>query len=64
MKAFINPKKEPLTIERLKKFKGMEHLSNAELDEALVGIKTLSTLLIEFLKENQEANNNELKEAA
>lgn len=64
MKAFINPKKEPLTIERLRKFKGMEHLSDLEIEEALVGIKTLSTLLIELLKENQEANNNELKEAA
>jgi hypothetical protein len=42
----------------------MEHLSDAELEEALVGIKTLSTLLIEFLKENLESDNNELKQAA
>ncbi|MCA0429108.1 MAG: hypothetical protein LCH32_01245 [Bacteroidetes bacterium] len=64
MKAFINPKKEPLTIERLKKFKGLECLSDAEAEETLLGIKTLSTLLIEFLKENQESKSNEIKQAA
>lgn len=64
MKAFINPKKEPLTIESLKKFKGLECLSDAEAEEVLLGIKSLSTLLIEFLKENQESNSNEIKQAA
>lgn len=64
MKKFINPKKEPLTIERLKKFKGLECLSDAETEETLLGIKTLSILLIEFLKDNQKTNNNELKQAA
>lgn len=50
----------------MKNFKGMEHLSDAEAEKVLTGIKTLSTLLIEFLKENQETDNssNELKEAA
>jgi len=64
MKAFINPKKEPLTAERLRKFKGLESLNDAEAEEVLLGIKTLSTLLIEFLKENQETMFNEIKEAA
>jgi hypothetical protein len=64
MKTFINPKKEPLTIEQLKKFKGCEHLTDAEAEEALLGIKTLSALLIEFLKEEQNNNSEQLKQAA
>ncbi|MFN5674452.1 MAG: hypothetical protein ACK46W_05200 [Bacteroidota bacterium] len=64
MKAFINSKKEPLTIERLKKFKGLDGLSDAEAEEVLLGIKALSTLLIEFLRENQESKSNEIKQAA
>jgi hypothetical protein len=63
MKKFINPKKEPLTIDRLRKFKGCEHLTDAEAEKALLGIKTLSALLIELLKE--ENNNSEkLNQAA
>lgn len=64
MRAFINPKKEPLTAERLKKFKGLEYLSDVEAEEAMLGIKTLSALLIDFLKENQIPDSNELKQAA
>jgi hypothetical protein len=63
MRTFINPKKEPLTVERLRKFKGCEHLTDAEAEEALVGIKTLSALLVELIKE--ENNNSEnLNQAA
>lgn len=63
MRTFINPKKEPLTVERLRKFKGCEHLSDAEAEEALLAIKTLSGLLVELIKE--ESNNSEqLNQAA
>jgi hypothetical protein len=64
MKTFINPKKEPLTIERLRKFKGCEHLTDAEAEEALLGIKTLSALLVEFLKEEEQNNSEQLNQAA
>jgi len=64
MKSFINPKKEPLTVERLRKFKGCEHLTDAEAEEALLGIKTLSALLIELLKEEQNNNSEQLNQAA
>lgn len=64
MRTFINPKKEPLTIERLKKFKGCEHFTDAEAEEVLLGIKTISALLIEFLKEEQTNNSEQLNQAA
>lgn len=64
MKAFINPKKEPLTADRLKKFRGYENMSDSEVEEAIIGIKTLSTLLIELLKEEQINNSEQLKKAA
>lgn len=53
MKNFLNPKKEPLTIEKLKTFKGMENLTDEEAEQTLLGIKLLSTILIDFQK-NQE----------
>lgn len=64
MKTFINPKKEPLTAERLRKFKGCEQLTDAEAEQALLGIKTLSVLLIELLKEEQNNNSEQLNQAA
>jgi hypothetical protein len=64
MKAFINPKKEPLTTDRLKKFRGCENMSDAEAQEAMIGIKMLSTLLIELLKEEQINNSEHLNKAA
>lgn len=63
MRKFINPKKEPLTVERLRKFKGCENLTDAEAEEALLGIKTLSALLIELLKEENK-NSEQLNQAA
>lgn len=53
MQIFSNTKKEPLTIEKLKTFKGMENLTDEEAEKTLLGIKLLSTILIDFLK-NQE----------
>lgn len=65
MKAFINQKKEPLTVEKLKEFKGMEQLNDAEAEETILKIKTLSGLLIEFLNdENKTSNIDQLKQAA
>lgn len=65
MKAFINPKKEPLTIEMLKKFKGMENLTDAEAEATVLDIKILSGLLIDFLnEENKNSNIDQLKQAA
>ncbi len=64
MKSFINPKKEPLTVERLRKFKGCENLTDVEAEEAVLGIKILSGLLIELLKEEQNNNSGQLNQAA
>ena len=64
MKTFINPKKEQLTVDRLKKFKGCESMNDSEAEEAILGIKTLSLLLIELLKEEQISNSEKLNKAA
>jgi hypothetical protein len=64
MKTFINPKKEPLTIERLRTFKGFENLPDADAEQALLAIKTLSGLLVEFIKEEQNNNSEQLDQAA
>jgi hypothetical protein len=65
MKAFINSKKEPLTVERLKNFKGMENLTDAEAEAIVLDIKILSGLLIEVLnEENKSSNIDQLKQAA
>jgi len=53
MQTFSNTNKEPLTIEKLKTFKGMENLTEEEAEQTLLGIKLLSTILIDFQK-NQE----------
>ncbi len=65
MKTFINRKKESLTIEKLKEFKGMEQLNDTDAEEMILKIKTLSGLLIEFLNdENKTSNIDQLKQAA
>ena len=53
MQTFSNTKKEPLTIEKLKTFKGMENLTDEEAEQALLGIKLLSVILIDFQKNKE-----------
>ena len=53
MQTFSNTKKEPLTIEKLKTFKGMENLTDEEAEQALLGIKLLSVIHIDFQKNKE-----------
>lgn len=45
----LNPNKEPLTIEKLKTFKGFENLSEKEATETVFAIQTLANILYEFM---------------
>lgn len=56
----LNPKKEPLTKEKLRTFKGYENLSDEEISEVLFSIQSFSNILYEYLRaEGNENNNNE-----
>ncbi len=57
-KRVTNPSFQPLTLEKLKTFKGMENLSDGELQQTLLEIKVLSTIMIDRLK-NQGSDNSE-----
>jgi len=43
----INPEKKPLTIEKLRSFKGLENLSDEEAHETLFAIEALCAILVE-----------------
>ena len=68
----INPTKEPLTVEKVKMFKGLENLSEEEAQEIVFAIQTLASILYEFMNEQElkkrktesEIINQELKTAA
>lgn len=45
-----NPKKEPLTIEKLRTFKGLENLSDEEAQEMLFQIEALCAILMEAVE--------------
>jgi len=61
----INPQKEVLTVEKLRSFEGMEHLSDAEAQEIVYSIRTFSNIVYEFLKEkNSNSQDNNQKQAA
>ncbi|MGQ0828583.1 MAG: hypothetical protein ACT4ON_09330 [Bacteroidota bacterium] len=49
-----NPNKEELTIDKLKKFKGLENLSDEQAQETLFCIKTFSSILYEFINEQEK----------
>lgn len=44
--TFINPRKEPLTIQTLKSFEGFEEISDAEAEEIIFALQTLSQILL------------------
>jgi hypothetical protein len=52
----INPLKEVLTVEKLRSFEGMGHLSDAEAQEIVYSIRTFSNIVYEFLKEKNSKN--------
>jgi hypothetical protein len=43
--TFINSGKEPLTIETLKKFEGLEHLSDEEASEIIFALRAFAHIL-------------------
>ncbi len=51
-KRAINPNNEPLTVEKLKTFKGTENLSEEEASQMLNEIKLLSAIMVDYLKNN------------
>ena len=51
-RGFINPKKEPLTIEKLREMTGQNY-SDEEAQEIVANIKALSSILIEFMLEEE-----------
>ena len=68
----INPFKEPLTVEKLKSFEGLENLNDEEAKQIVIDIQTLCGIIYEFLiEENEESiseasnnDNNQQKQAA
>lgn len=60
----VNPKKEPLTVEKLRTFPGFEELNDHDAQETLFAIQTLSTILYEILHQPQQINTEPLKTAA
>lgn len=64
----INPKKEPLTIQKLKELTNSPEMSDAEAQEIIFAIEALVSIFVQFqyeeelkAKQNQETN---LKQAA
>ena len=55
----MNPKKEPLTIEKLKTFKGFEQMNDEELKEYLHHIHQMAVIVVEHLR----TQNNEVIES-
>jgi signal-transduction protein with cAMP-binding, CBS, and nucleotidyltransferase domain len=57
----INPKKEPLTIQKLKELMNREDLSDEEAQEILFAIDAFANIIIEFQTERdqQQKENNE-----
>lgn len=51
----LNPNKENLTPEKLKTFKGCEHLSEAEANSTVFAIFTLANILHEFVMEQSKS---------
>ena len=64
----INPKKEPLTIQKLKELLKNDKMSDEEAQEILFAIEALVSLIVQFQYEQEliEKNNQEpiLKQAA
>ena len=52
----LNPGKENLTVEKLKTFQGCEQLSEAEANNTVFAICTLSNILHEFLSQQHTSH--------
>ena len=45
----LNPSKEPLTVEKLKTFKGFESISDKDAEATVAYIQNLAAILYEFI---------------
>lgn len=65
--GIMNPLREPLTVEKLRTFEGMENLNDSDADEMVYSIHTLCNIIHEYIMQNKirgEPNNNIQKLAA
>lgn len=65
--GIMNPFREPLTIEKLRTFEGMENLSDEEAQEIVYSIHTLCNIIYEYTMQNkirEDPDNNIQKLAA
>ena len=64
----INPKKEPLTIQKLKELMGNKEMSDEQAQEILFAIEALANIIVQFQLEQEilekENSENNLKQAA
>lgn len=64
----LNPKKESLTIDKLKELTGWNDLTDEQAQEIIFSIKSLVSIIMGFQSEQDQKENNEteynLKQAA
>jgi len=64
----LNPKKESLTIDKLKELTGWNELTDEQAQEIIFSIKSLVSIIIGYQTERDQKENNEteynLKQAA
>ena len=67
----LNSKREPLTIEKLRTFKGLENLIDEEAQNTLIAIQKFTNILYEFMneqkgkeKQHKEIGNDQYNKAA
>lgn len=60
----VNPKKEPLTVEKLKTFEGFENTTEEEALEIIYTIDTLCRIVEEYLMNQNLNENNNLQNLA
>lgn len=57
----INPKKEPLTIEKLKSFSGCEHYTDEEAEQILRTFETLTSVMFELMTSEELSEDKPVK---
>jgi hypothetical protein len=54
----INPKREPLTVEKLRTFEGFENTCDEEAENIVYSIRAFSRIIVEFMLEQEHAGKN------
>ena len=55
----LNNKKEPLTVEKIRTFKGFEKLTDIEAQEIIFAIKQLATIIVDYQQELEQRKGND-----